>query len=234
MALAGGTDSMINPMGVGGFCRIGAMTTKNSTPHLASRPFDKSRDGFVLGEGAGFLVLEEEEFARKRGAKIVGRILGYGNSLDAYSVSDPHPQGEGAIKSMHRALQSAHLCPADISAISVHGTGTAKNDPAEAAAIRTLFKEDYKRIPAFATKSMTGHLISAAGAVESIATFLSLQRQQLHPTINLQEVADGCELNHVIGKSKNCSLKYILKNSFGFGGQNASLVLALDEGPRFC
>lgn len=230
LILAGGTDSMINPMGLAGFCRIGAMTKKNDTPFLASNPFDKRRDGFLLGEGAGFLVLESLEHAQKRGAKILAEISGYGNSLDAYSISDPHPKGEGAIKCMERALKSAKLSPNDIDAISAHATGTPKNDPAESAAIRSVFKNNWQDIPVMATKSMIGHLISAAGAVETITSVLSLQNNFLHKTLNLEQIDSECELKHIIDSNQSFNGDHIIKNSFGFGGQNASLIISRYKG----
>lgn len=224
--LAGGTDSMINQMGIAGFCRIGAMTKKNETPLQASRPFDKDRDGFVIGEGAGFLVLEDEEYAKARGAKILGRISGYGNSLDAYSISDPHPMGHGAVSCMQRALKDANLDSSEIDAVSCHGTGTPKNDPAEATAIRTVFENEWQSMPVMATKSLTGHLISAAGAVEVIASLLSIKNNIIHKTLNLECVDVNCELDHVIGENRKKELNHIIKNSFGFGGQNASLIVS--------
>jgi 3-oxoacyl-[acyl-carrier-protein] synthase II len=226
VALAGGTDSMINPMGVAGFCRIGAMTEKNDSPDIASAPFDNGRDGFVLGEGAAFLVLEEESHAVKRGVEPLAVISGYGNSLDAYSISDPHPEGAGAQKSMRRALETAGLTPDDIDAISAHGTGTIKNDPAEAQAIRSLLGERYKEVPAFSTKSLIGHCISAAGAIEAVAVVLSLRAGKLHATRNLKNIDQGCELCHVMNKPISHQMKHVLKNSFGFGGQNASIVIS--------
>lgn len=226
VVLAGGTDSMINQMGIAGFCRIGAMTKKNETPLLASRPFDKDRDGFVIGEGAGFLVLEDEEYAISRGAKILGVISGYGNSLDAYSISDPHPNGEGAVLCMKRALKEANLSPSQIDAVSCHGTGTPKNDPAESCAIRTVFKNEWKNLPVMATKSLTGHLISAAGAVEVISSLLAIKNNEIHRTLNLDNIDVNCELDHVVGKNRKKELNHIIKNSFGFGGQNASLIVS--------
>ena len=223
-ALAGGADSMINPMGLAGFSRIGAMTTRNELLDKASAPFNKGRDGFVLGEGAAFLTLENEEHAKARGAKIYATINGYGNSLDAYSVSDPHPEGIGAYKSMNRALIDASISPLQVSAISVHGTGTPKNDPIEALAIKQLLGKKYKKVPAFATKSLIGHCISAAGSIETVASVLSIIRGQIHGTRNLVEVDEGCDLKHIY-KTEEFELKYILKNSFGFGGQNASLII---------
>lgn len=229
VAVAGGTDSMINPMGVAGFCRIGALSKRNDSPESASRPFDETRDGFVIGEGAGFLVLETREAAEKRGAKILARISGYGNSLDAYSVSDPHPDGARSLMAMKTALASANLDAKDISAISAHGTGTDKNDPAETAAIKNLFGADAEKIPTFATKSMIGHLISAGGAVETIAAILCIRNGRVHHTANLEKIDARCGLRHVVDKPLEMEIKHILKNSFAFGGQNAVLVISNPE-----
>lgn len=230
LALAGGADSMINPMGLGGFSRIGALSTRNDSPQTASRPFDRNRDGFLLGEGAGFVVLEEESLARRRGAPLLARICGYGNSLDAHSVSDPHPEGAGANAAMRAAIADAGITPAEISAISAHGTSTPKNDPAETAAIRRLLGAEWERVPVFSTKSMIGHLISAAGAVETIAAIQCLRSNRIHATANLGEPAPDCELRHVIGEPLAHSSRYILKNSFGFGGQNACIVIGAADG----
>lgn len=226
VALAGGTDSMINPLGMGGFCRIGALSNRNDSPTSASRPFDANRNGFLLGEGAGFIVLESAQHAQARNAPILARISGYGNSLDGYSVSDPHPDGLGAILAMQHALHSAGIRATEISAINAHGTSTLKNDPVETRAIRELLGSRVDQVPVFATKSMIGHLISASGAVESIASILCLQNNCLHHTINLQQVADDCQLNHVTGKPLALPLQHIMKNSFGFGGKNAVLIIS--------
>jgi 3-oxoacyl-[acyl-carrier-protein] synthase II len=226
VVLAGGTDSMINPLGVGGFCKIGAMSVSNDDYNHASRPFDKKRDGFVLGEGAAFVVVESERHAEKRGAQALAYVAGYGSSMDAYSASDPPPDGRGALAAMRAALASARMSPDVVSAVSAHGTSTPKNDPAECAAIRTLLGPRVHDVPVFATKSMIGHLISAAGAAEVIAAVECLRRQQLHPTVNLQEPADDCQVTHVIGAARPARLEHILKNTFAFGGQNACLVIS--------
>lgn len=226
VVLAGGTDSMINPMGLGGFCRITAPSTRNDSPETASRPFDATRDGFVLGEGSGFLVLEEESHARARGAASLARISGYGNSLDAHSVSDPHPEGAGALRAMREALASAGIGPDEISAVNAHGTGTPKNDPAETKAIRALLGPRADEVPVHSTKSMIGHLISAAGAVETIAAIQCIRARKMHATINLTKVADDCGLRHVVGEPLATPLRHVLKNSFGFGGQNACIVIS--------
>lgn len=224
IVLAGGADSMINPMGLGGFCALGALSKHNQDPAKASRPFDKDRDGFVLGEGAGFLVLEEKEHAIRRGAKILAAVCGFGNSLDAYSVSDPHPNGDGALLAMTKALESSGLKLEDISAVSAHGTSTLKNDKMETNALSRFFGERVMEVPVFALKSMIGHLISAGGAVESIASILCLMGQRIHPTINQQNVAEDCRLHHV-QESREMKLNYILKSSFAFGGHNSCLII---------
>lgn len=225
VVVAGGTDSMVNPMGLGGFCLLGALSTRNDDPARASRPFDKDRDGFVLGEGAAFLVLEREEHARARGQNILGYILGHGHSMDAYSPSDPQPDGEGALRAMLHALKDAQLSAADISAVNAHGTSTPKNDVMEAAALRRLLGGRASDVPVFATKSMTGHLIAAGGALETAAALICQQEKVLHPTINTQNVDDACALDHVLGTSRRGDFPVILKNSFAFGGHNSCLLI---------
>ncbi len=222
--LAGGTDSMINPMGMGGFARIGALSQCNDSPEAASRPFDIKRNGFVLGEGAGFMAMESVEHAQSRGAKILALISGYGNSLDAFRISDPRPDGTGALSAMQRALKSANMAANQLSAISAHGTGTEKNDVAETTAIRDLLADRADHVPVFASKSMLGHLIAASGVVETIAVIQSLQQQHLHATLNLEQIDPHCQLNHVTKNSQTLQLDHILKNSFGFGGKNACLI----------
>lgn len=224
VALAGGTESMINPMGLGGFSRIGALSIRNAHPEGASSPFQKGRDGFVMGEGASFMVLERPERAHARGAEILGFISGYGSSQDAYSPSDPHPEGYGAYLAMSRAIESSGLAPSEIDAISAHATGTPKNDPIEIKGIKTLFKGH--EVPLQATKSLMGHLISASGVVESAVCLLNFREKLLHATANLVEVDEGCEWNHVQGEAHSFTGRHILKNSFGFGGVNACLVLS--------
>lgn len=223
-ALVGGADSMINPLGLGGFCKLNAMSTRNDCPKEASRPFDKDRDGFVLGEGSAFLVLERLEDALARGAKIYGEICGYGNSFDAHGISEPHPEGKGALQSMSRALKSAALSPEDVDFINAHGTSTPKNDPVETLAIKKLLGPRAGEVPVISTKSMTGHLIAAAGALEAIAVLACLEEQRLHPTINLENPDPACDLDYVPNKARSFQGSVALSNSFGFGGQNASLV----------
>lgn len=224
VALAGGYDSMINPLGVGGFCRLEVLSRNNEAGSEASRPFDSARDGFVLGEGAAVLVLEELEAALARRAHIRAEVLGYGSSLDAYRVSDPAPDNAGALRAIRAALTDASLDPEEISYINAHGTGTLRNDPAEAQAIRTAFGAAVDQVPVSSTKSQIGHLIGAAGAVEFCAGLFALEEQTLPATITLRRVASGCELQHVAITPRHAPVKTFLSNSFGFGGQNAAIV----------
>ena len=227
--LAGGADSMINPLGVGGFCRIGATSTSNDRPTQASRPFDRRRDGFVLGEGAGMLLLESLEGAKARGAAIHAEILGYGNSFDAHGISEPHPEGRGAWQAMSAALAEGATSPDEVDAINAHGTSTPKNDPAETLAIKQLLGARAAKVPVCATKSMIGHLISAAGAVEAIAAILGMKAGRVHPTINLDEPDPACDLDYVPHRAREHRQRRVLSNSFGFGGQNASLLLGAPD-----
>lgn len=223
--ITGGTDSMINPMGVAGFCKIQAMTTRNEDPKRASRPFDRDRDGFLLGEGAGALVLESLEGARARGAHIYAEIRGYGNSFDAYGISDPHPNGDGARLAMQRALTSAGVAPEQVCFVNAHGTSTPKNDPAETLAIRQVFGAHAERLYVNSTKSMIGHLISASGAVETVGQLACAAAGWMHPTINLEHPDPRCDLNYAVDAPIAVEQPIFVKNSFGFGGQNASLVV---------
>ena len=223
--LVGGTDSMINPMGVGGFCRIQAMTQRNEEPSKASRPFDRDRDGFLLGEGAAMLVLEPWNEAVERGSRIYAEVLGYGTSFDAHGISEPHPEGEGAMIAMQRALKDADVALEQINHINAHGTSTPKNDIAETKAIRRVFEKRADSIPVSSTKSMIGHLISAAGAMEVAAAILCAQKDLIHPTINLENPDSRCNLDYVPNIPRRAVVSYFLKNSFAFGGQNSSLVL---------
>lgn len=225
--LAGGTDSMLNPLGVGGFCKLSAMTTRNGEPKRASRPFDRERDGFLLGEGAGMLILEPLDEALRRGARIHAEILGYGNSLDAHGISEPHPEGDGALASMRRALASAGLAASAVSHVNAHGTATPKNDPAETRALRRLFGSHADGITVNSTKSMLGHLVSASGAAEIIAELACQASGWLHPTINLENPDPACDLDYLKDGPRKPRGPVFLKNSFGFGGQNASLVLRM-------
>ena len=223
--LCGGSDSMINPLGIGGFCKLRALSCQNQAPEKASRPFDADRDGFVLGEGAGMLVLERLDTALSRKATIHAEIVGYGSSLDAHGISEPHPDGRGAAQAMSAAIDDAGQTPETVDCINAHGSSTPKNDVMETLAIRSLFADHADRMPVVSTKSMIGHLIAASGAVEVIAAILGLQRQVLHPTINLSNPDPACDLDYVPGRARSHRHENVLCNSFGFGGQNASLLL---------
>lgn len=223
--VAGGYDSMVNPLGVGGFCLLEALSRANDLGPAASRPFDAGRDGFVLGEGAGMLVLEEREAALARGAPILAELLGYGSTLDAYRVSDPVPGEAGAVAAMERALAAARVAPAEVDYVNAHGTGTRKNDPAETRAIRAVFGAAADRLPVSSTKSQIGHLIGAAGAVEAIASLFALREQLLPATINLHVPDPECDLDYVPNVPRRARVRTVLSSSFGFGGQNAVLVL---------
>jgi 3-oxoacyl-[acyl-carrier-protein] synthase II len=224
-ALAGGTDSMINPLGLAGFCKIGATSTRNDEPQRASRPFDAGRDGFVLGEGAAVLVLERLDNALARGARVHAEIVGYGNSLDAHGISEPHPEGRGAYQAMARAVADAGVSPDVIDCVNAHGSSTPKNDVVETLAIKRLLGERARRVPVVSTKSMIGHLIAAAGAVEAVAAVLCMQAGMVHPTINLDEPDAACDLDYVPHTARLHEQCYVLSNSFGFGGQNAAILL---------
>ena len=223
--ISGGTHSMLHPFGVTGFNRLTALSTRNDTCTTASRPFDRTRDGFVLGEGSGILILEEYEHARRRDATIYGEIAGYGSTADAFRVTDIHEDGRGGIAAMHLALEDADLTPADIHYISAHGTGTEENDKIETKAIRGVFGDIAKRVPISSIKSMMGHLIAAAGAVELITCLLAIRDQIVPPTTNYSEPDPNCDLDYVPNKARACFVRNCMSNSFGFGGQNDTLVV---------
>jgi 3-oxoacyl-[acyl-carrier-protein] synthase II len=224
-AVCGGFDSMINPLGVGGFQLLGALTTDNERGAFACRPFDANRRGTVLGEGAAVVVLEPLDTALADGRVVLAEICGFGSSLDAHSLTAPDPRGDGALRSMRAALDDAGIGPGQIRHINTHGTGTQLNDEIEATAIRTLFAANWEGIPVSATKSVTGHCIAAAGAIEVGACLLATHCGVLPPNPSLDRVAPGCELNHVTQPQTPFAGGYVLSNSFGFGGQNATLVL---------
>lgn len=221
---AGGLDSMLNPLGIGGFSLLGALSQRNDSPETASRPFDAMRDGAVLGEGAGILVIEEMNHALNRGAKIYCELAGFGSSLDAYKPTDPEPDGKGAVKAMQDAIQSAGITADEIQYINAHGTSTPKNDEVETTAIKKIFCEKAYTIPVSSVKSMTGHLIAASGAVELIACLTGFSGY-IPPTINYNKPDVFCDLDYVPNHAREWDGNYILKNSFGFGGQNASIIL---------
>jgi len=223
--LAGGAEAAISHLAFSGFCAARALSTRNDQPEKASRPFDQKRDGFVMGEGAGVVVLEALDHALARGAAIYGEVVGYGMSGDAYHMTAPDPDGQGAFLCMQRALKSASVQPEEIDYINAHGTSTEYNDKIETLAIKKLFKEHAYRLAVSSTKSMTGHLLGAAGAVELIATLLSMQNGAFHPTINLENPDPDCDLDYIPIKARVGKIDYALSNSFGFGGTNATLVV---------
>ena len=227
--ITGGTHSMIHPLGVTGFNRLTTLSTRNDSCLTASRPFDRTRDGFVIGEGAGILILEEIENARRRGAPILAEVAGYGSTADAFRVTDMHESGRGAIAAMSAALEDAGVQPADVDYISAHGTGTEENDKTETLAIRTLFGDHARTVPISSIKSMMGHLIAGAGAVELITCLLAIRDQIAPPTSNYANPDPNCDLNYVPNQASPCAIRIALSNSFGFGGQNDTLVVRAVE-----
>ncbi len=223
--IGGGAHSMIHPFGVTGFNRLTALSTANDDPPKASRPFDNLRGGFVLGEGAGMVILETLEHAQKRGAKILAEIVGYGSTADAFRITDQHPDGEGAVVAMREALADAKLSAKDIGYINAHGTGTRENDGNETHAIKQIFGDDAKKIAVSSIKSMMGHLIAAAGAVELICCVLALRDQMLPPTMNLENFDPECDLDYIPNKARKATLNVAMSNSFGFGGQNDTIIV---------
>jgi 3-oxoacyl-[acyl-carrier-protein] synthase II len=223
--ITGGVEAPITPTSLAGFCAMKALSTRNDDPCGASRPFDRDRDGFVMGEGSGILVLELLESALERGAKIYAEMVGYGASGDGYHMTAPPPDGEGAIRSMRAALDDAGIPPAKIDYINAHGTSTSFNDLYETRAIKEVFKQAATSIPISATKSMTGHLLGGAGGIETVFTALAIDESILPPTINLHHPGDECDLDYVPNVARSADICYAMKNSFGFGGTNATLVL---------
>jgi 3-oxoacyl-[acyl-carrier-protein] synthase II len=230
MMLAGGSEAVVCPMGVGGFNALKALSTRNDDPSTASRPFDKDRDGFVIGEGSGILILETEEHAINRGAKIYCELAGIGLTDDAYHITQPAPGGEGAVRSMKLCIKDAGLVPEDIDYINAHGTATPFNDKTETTAIKTVFGEHAYKLVVSSTKSMTGHLLGAAGAIEASATVLAIKNSRVPPTINQFTPDPDCDLNYVTNKSISRPIKAAISNTFGFGGHNASLCFKSYEG----
>jgi 3-oxoacyl-[acyl-carrier-protein] synthase II len=223
--LTGGTEASVTPLSLGGFCALRALSTRNDEPKKASRPFDAKRDGFVLGEGAGILFLEELGHARKHGSAILGELVGVGLTGDAYHVTAPPPNGEGAVRAMRTALAVAGMEPSEVDYINAHGTSTELNDASETAAIKEVFGEHARRLKISATKSMVGHCLGAAAAIEMIACVLSIRDGKIHPTIN-QEVPDPlCDLDYVPNQAVDHQVNVALSNSFGFGGHNCSLIV---------
>src|SRR3954452_19722700 len=228
--LSGGAHSMIHPFGVTGFNLLTALSTSNDDPTKASRPFDRLRDGFVLGEGAAMVVLEELEHAKRRGAPILGEVLGYGTTADAYRITDIHPEGRGAIACMKMAIADAGLSPADIQYVNAHGTSTAVNDRVETVACKQVFGERARQTPVSSTKSMMGHLIAAAGVTEMIVCLLTIRDNVLPPTINYENPDPDCDLDYVPNQARPQKRDQALSNSFGFAGQNISLVVGRSRG----
>ena len=222
--IAGGTEAAITPMGVGGFSAMRALSTRNDEPAKASRPWDKDRDGFVIGEGAGILILEELEFAKKRGATIIAEVVGYGMSADANHMTQPAPEGEGGYRVMLNALRDARLRPEQVGYINAHGTSTDLGDKLETVAIKRAFGDHAYKLAVSSTKSATGHLLGGAGGLEAGVTVLALRDQCLPPTLNLENPDEGCDLDYVPRQSRTASVEYALSNSFGFGGTNGCLI----------
>lgn len=223
--IAGGSEAPITPLGVAGFCAMRALSQRNHEPQKASRPFDRERDGFVMGEGAGVIILEELGRALKRGAKIYAEIVGYGMTADAYHVSAPAMDGDGAFRVMKRAIEDASISPEEVDYINAHGTSTPYNDKIETKAIKRLFANHAYKIGVNSTKSMTGHLLGAAGGVESGITALTLKNQIMPPTINYEHPDPECDLDYVPNKSRPAEIRYALSSSFGFGGTNGALLM---------
>lgn len=222
--IAGGSEAAITPFAYASFCAMKAMSTRNDDPSRASRPFDLQRDGFVMGEGAGVLVLESLEHARARGARIYCELAGYAATCDAYHITQPDPEGKGLSMAMRRALASAGAAPENIDYINAHGTSTPYNDKFETLAIKRIFGDHARRVPISSTKSMTGHLLGAAGGLESVISVKTIQTGSVAPTINLQESDPDCDLDYVPNQARSAKVRTVLSNNLGFGGQNASIV----------
>lgn len=222
--ICGGAESAITPMSVAGFAAMRALSTRNDDPTHASRPFDQDRDGFVLGEGAGLMVLEELEFAKARGAKIYAELVGYGMTSDAYHITQPDPSQQGVIRVMQKAMKDAGVSPEQVGYINAHGTSTPLGDIAETNAIKTAFGEHAHHLAVSSTKSMTGHLLGAAGGIEAIFTVLAINKRRLPPTINYEKPDPQCDLDYVPNEPRDVDLQYALSNGFGFGGTNAALL----------
>jgi len=222
--ICGGTEAPITPMAMAGFCSMKAMTTRNEEPQKASRPFDTERDGFVIGEGAGLLVLETLDHARGRGAKIYGEVVGYGNSCDAYHITAPHPEGRGGAQSMQLALLDAGIKPEEVDYINAHGTSTPLGDKLETMAIKQVFGAHAYKIAVGSTKSMTGHLLGAAGGLEAVACLMTMLKGVIPPTVNLDSPDPECDLDYVPNQARKARVDVAMSNSFGFGGHNVTLI----------
>jgi 3-oxoacyl-[acyl-carrier-protein] synthase II len=225
IAVAGGAEAAANPIGMAGFCAARALSTRNDDPQAASRPWDRDRDGFVLGDGAGVLILEEYEHAKKRGARIYAEVAGFGMSGDAYHITQPSEGGEGAARCMHNALRDAGLAPTDVQYINAHGTSTLAGDIAETLAVKKSFGEHAGKVAISSTKSMTGHLLGAAGGIEAIFSVLAIRDQVAPPTINLHNPSPECDLDYVPNEARPMKIDVAMSNSFGFGGTNGTLIL---------
>jgi len=225
VVIAGGAESATSKIGLGGFCALKALSKRNDAPQKASRPFDLNRDGFVMGEGAGVVILESLEFAKARSANILAELAGYGRTSDAYHITAPHPEGIGALRSMDLAIKDAGLNPSDVNYINAHGTSTKLNDQIETLAIKKLFGELAKKVPISSTKSMTGHLLGAAGGIELAACVMSIRDNMVHPTINYETPDPDCDLDYVPNVARQVLVDVALSNSLGFGGHNATLVV---------
>ncbi|EYE89309.1 3-oxoacyl-ACP synthase [Fervidicella metallireducens AeB] len=223
--ITGGTEASITPLAISGFSSMKALSTNNENPKKASRPFDKNRDGFVMGEGSGILILEELEHALKRNAKIYAEVVGYGTSCDAYHMTAPDPEGSGAALAMKKAIEDAKILPEDVDYINAHGTSTGLNDKLETKAIKAVFKENAYNVAISSTKSMTGHLLGAAGGVEGVVIALAIKNNIIPPTINLEENDEECDLYYVPNKAVEKVVNYAMSNSFGFGGHNAVILM---------
>lgn len=223
--IAGGAEAGSSPAGMAGFCQARALSTRNDDPQRASRPWDKDRDGFVLGDGAGVIVIEELEHAKARGARIYAEVIGFGMSGDAHHITAPPADGDGARRSMVNTLKDAGVNPEEVDYVNAHGTSTPLGDRAETVAVKAAFGDHARRMPVSSTKSMTGHLLGAAGGVEAIFSVLSLRDQVIPPTINLDAPGEGCDLDYVPHTARPAKLKLVLSNSFGFGGTNGTLAL---------
>ncbi|MCK4259035.1 MAG: beta-ketoacyl-ACP synthase II [Halanaerobiales bacterium] len=222
--IAGGSEATVTPSAIAGFSNMKALSTRNDDPKAASRPFDKDRDGFVLSEGSGVIILEELEHAKKRGAKIYGEIIGYGLSGDAHHITEPAPEGEGAARCMQMAINKASIDPTEVDYINAHGTSTPKNDKFETMAIKTVFGEHAKKVAISSTKSMTGHLLGATGAIEAVVSLMAIKEDTIPPTINYETPDPECDLYYVPNKPEKRTVNIALSNSLGFGGHNATLI----------
>src|SRR5262249_2924669 len=222
--IAGGSEAAITPMGIGGFGALRALSTRNDEPQRASRPFDRDRDGFIVGEGAGVLILEDYELARGRGAKIYAELVGYGMSADAYHITAPSEDGDGAYRVMRAAIDSAGVTPDAVDYINAHGTSTPQGDQLETLAIKRCLGDHARKVAVSSTKSMTGHLLGAAGGLEAGITVLAVSNQCAPPTVNLDHPDENCDLDYIPHRSRGMKIEYALSNSFGFGGTNAALL----------